>query len=61
MHPDWAYWVVGIVFSLLIIGGPVVVSLIYPLVAGGGGWSTFYRRRYPEPAWHRRHPLLRCG
>ena len=48
-HPVWVSWVVGGLFTLLIVGGPVVVSLIYPLVAFAGGWSTFFRRDYHVP------------
>lgn len=44
-------YVVGTVFSLLIIGGPIVVSLMYFLVGLGGSWSTLIRRKYPTPSW----------
>lgn len=54
MHPLWMNYAVGILFSLLIVGAPVVVSIMYAVVGIGGSWTTCVRRRYEQPDW--RHP-----
>jgi hypothetical protein len=54
----WNFFV-GICFTLLIVAGPVIASIAYPLIATGGSWSTAYRRNYGVPRWrqddHLRH------
>lgn len=56
-HTPLMSYLVGIVFTLLIFGGPVVVSLFYGLIAGGGTWTTFFRRTYPHAEWES-HPRV---
>jgi hypothetical protein len=51
LFPPWLDILVGTLFSLLIVAGPVVVSLMYPLVGFAGGWSTVNRRDYGVPPW----------
>ena len=51
MHPLWMNYAVGIFFCLFIVGGPLVVSLLYAVIGIGGSWSTFVRRPYQQPDW----------
>lgn len=55
-HPVWLTYLVGTLFTLLIVGMTCVASLIYPLVALAGSWTTVYRRKYPTPHWRDRTP-----
>lgn len=52
-HPLWLNFLVGTVFCMFIVAGPLVVSLMYPLVAMGGSWTTLFRRDYGTPVWVR--------
>lgn len=52
LHSIFVHRLVGVIFTLLIFGMPLLLILIYPLTAFAGGWSTFVRRRYNQPEWN---------